>query len=261
MSPKDSAACVSGSLSTTPHSATIHAMLPRAVFFDMDDTLLDTSRGVEESWQLVCREFAPRLSADPVVLREAIKREATAFWRDEAAVEQQWRTRLHEARRHVVEVALASEQLDVSVAEELSMRYWTENSGRMGLFDDALHTLETLRSRGYRLGLITNGPAEMQLAKVARFQLEPYFDVIVIEGVFGKGKPAPEVFTHALESTGSAANEAWHVGDNLYADIAGAQKVGIHGVWIHRERLEMKEAPAAIPDRVVAHLDELVAVL
>ena len=84
---------------------------------------------------------------------------------------------------------------------------------------------------------------------------------MVIEGVFGKGKPAPEVFTHALTVTGTAPHEAWHVGDNLYADVAGAQKVGIHGVWIHRERLEMKENPAAIPDRVVAHLDELVAVL
>lgn len=227
----------------------------------MDDTLLNTSRGVEEAWQLVCGEFAPRLGADAVALREAIKREASHFWRDEAAVELQWRTRLHEARRHVVEVALASERLDVAVAEELSMRYWAENRGRMALFDDAIGTLETLRDRGYRLGLITNGPAEMQLDKVAQFKLEPYFDVVVIEGVFGKGKPAPEVFTHALAITGSAAHEAWHVGDNLYADIAGAQGVGIHGVWIHRERLEMKDDPAAIPDRVVAHLDELVAAL
>ena len=236
-------------------------MKPRAVFFDLDDTLLNTSRGVEEAWQLVCAEFAARLGADPVALREAIKREAAHFWRDEAAVEQQWRTRLHEARSHVVELALASERLDIAIAEELSTRYWAENSSRMRLFDDAIITLDTLRSRGYSLGLITNGPAEMQLWKLGRFQLEPYFDVVVIEGVFGKGKPAPEVFTHALAVTATAPHEAWHVGDNLYADVAGAQKVGIHGVWIHRERLEMKENPVAIPDRVVAHLDELVAVL
>ena len=236
-------------------------MKPRAIFFDMDDTLLNTSRGVEESWQLVCREFAPRLSIDSDALREAIKKQASDFWKDEAAVELRWRTRLHDARRHIVELALTSEGLDVAVAEELSMRYWHENRSRMQLFDDAITTLEALRSRGYRLGLITNGPAEMQLDKLARFELEPYFDVVVIEGVFGKGKPAPEVFSHALAMTETDAGEAWHVGDNLYADIGGAQSLGIHGVWIHRERLQMGDTPAAIPDRVVAHLDELLAAL
>lgn len=236
-------------------------MKPRAIFFDMDDTLLNTSRGVEESWQLVCREFAPRLSIDSDALREAIRKQASDFWKDEAAVELRWRTRLHDARRHIVELALTSEGLDVAVAEELSMRYWHENRSRMQLFDDAITTLEALRSRGYRLGLITNGPAEMQLDKLARFELEPYFDVVVIEGVFGKGKPAPEVFSHALAMTATDAGEAWHVGDNLYADIGGAQSLGIHGVWIHRERLQMGDTPAAIPDRVVAHLDELLAAL
>ncbi len=236
-------------------------MNPRAIFFDMDDTLLNTSRGVEESWQLVCGEFAPRLSADPLALREAIKKQASDFWKNEAAVEMQWRTRLHDARRHVVELALAAEGLDIAIAEALSMRYWHENRGRMRLFDDAITTLDALRSGGYRLGLITNGPAEMQLDKVARFELGSYFDVIVIEGVFGKGKPSPEVFAHALASTFTDPADAWHVGDNLYADIGGAQSVGIHGVWIHRERLEMGDTPAAVPDRVVAHLDELLAAL
>ena len=80
---------------------------------------------------------------------------------------------------------------------------------------------------------------------------------MVIEGEFGHGKPSPRIFAHALSAVGLEPHEAWHVGDNLYADIAGARAAGIHAAWIHRDRLKMGESPKAIPDRVIAHLDEL----
>lgn len=232
-------------------------MPPRAIFFDMDDTLLNTSGGVEASWEIVSNEFAPLLGCEPAVLRTAIRQEMMRFWRDEAVVEREWRTRLVEAREHVIGLALSAQGLDRARAAELSTRYWEENSARMRLFDDAVETLTMLRDNGYRVGLITNGPADMQRWKVARFGLEPYFDVMVIEGEFGFGKPSPEVFEYALTAVGAARHEAWHVGDNLYADIGGAKAAGIHAAWIHRDRLELGETPKAIPDRVIAHLSEL----
>ena len=232
-------------------------MLPRAVFFDMDDTLLNTSGGVDASWGAVCEEFSPALGCDPATLRATIKAEMQRFWSDEAAVEREWRTRLEEARVHVIGLALTREGLDVERAPNLSRRYWEENSSRMRLFDDAIETLTSLREGGFQIGLITNGPASMQRWKIGQFALESYFDVLVIEGEFGHGKPSPKVFEYALGAVGVDPHQAWHVGDNLYADIGGAQSVGIHAAWIHRDRLEMGESPKAIPDRVIAHLDEL----
>ena len=232
-------------------------MLPRAVFFDMDDTLLNTSGGVDASWGAVCEEFSPALGCDPATLRATIKAEMQRFWSDEAAVEREWRTRLEEARVHVIGLALKREGLDVERAPNLSRRYWEENSSRMRLFDDAIETLTSLREGGFQIGLITNGPASMQRWKIGQFALESFFDVLVIEGEFGHGKPSPKVFEYALGAVGVDPHQAWHVGDNLYADIGGAQSVGIHAAWIHRDRLEMGESPKAIPDRVIAHLDEL----
>ena len=232
-------------------------MLPRAVFFDMDDTLLNTSGGVDASWGAVCAEFSSALGCDPASLRATIKAEMQRFWSDEAAVEREWRTRLEEARTHVIGLALTREGLDVERAANLSRRYWEENSSRMRLFDDAIETLTSLRGAGFRVGLITNGPASMQRWKIGQFALEAYFDVMVIEGEFGHGKPSPKVFEYALDAVGVDPHQAWHVGDNLYADIGGAQSAGIHAAWIHRDRLELGESPKAIPDRVIAHLDEL----
>jgi putative hydrolase of the HAD superfamily len=230
---------------------------PRAVFFDMDDTLLDTSGGVDASWQAVAAEFAPRLGCEPEPLRAAIRKQLMEFWSNESAVEKEWRTRLHEARKHNVKLALRAQGLDVSFAQTISETYWDQQRSRMQLFGDAVETLECLRDGGFQLGLITNGPTDMQREKIARFQLEHYFQVIVIEGEFGHGKPSPKVFRHALKSVGRGAHEAWHVGDNLYADVAGAQAVGLHAAWIHRDRLELKDDAAAVPDRVLAHLPEL----
>jgi len=235
-------------------------MLPRAIFFDMDDTLLDTSGGVEESWRLTCQAFAQELGCEWSALNEAIRGQMLAFWKDEAAVEH-WRTRLHEARAHNVAVALGKQGWDVSLANLISERYWDEQRSRMKLFGDTLATLERLRAAGLRTGLITNGPQEMQREKIARFDLARHFDVIVIEGEFGHGKPHPNVFRHAMTAVTARPEESWHIGDNLYADIGGAQGAGIHAAWIHRDRLELKDDAPCTPDRVFAHLPELLEAL
>lgn len=228
----------------------------RALFFDMDDTLLDGQQATAMAWEIVGAELAPALGVEPGCLREAFRREAMAFWHDEAAVGH-WRVRLHEAREQILRKALASEGADPDRAPLVNERYMAEHRAQLKLFDDAVDTLESAVRRGFRLALITNGPAELQRDKIARFELEPYFDVIIVEGEFGKGKPEREVFEHALKATGVEPVAAWHVGDNLYADIGGAQSAGIHGVWIHRERLQLPENGGVRPDRAIAHLHEL----
>jgi FMN phosphatase YigB (HAD superfamily) len=64
-----------------------------------------------------------------------------------------------------------------------------------------------------------------------------------------------------METVGSKPELSWHIGDNLYADIGGAQKAGMHAAWIHRDRLELKDDAPCTPDRVFAHLPELLEAL
>lgn len=231
-------------------------MLPRAVFFDLDDTLLDGHSAMEAAWAVVCADFGPRLGVEPGTLREVIRREGTAFWKDEGAVGH-WRVRLQEARTHVIGLALRAEGLDTSLAEPLSLAYGAEHRAHLRPFDDAFETLEAVRAAGLRTALLTNGPRDMQRDKIERFDVARHMDAIVIEGEFGKGKPSPEVFVHALTEVGVEAAAAWMVGDNLYADVGGAKAVGLHAIWIHRERLTPREDIPAVPDRAIARLAEL----
>lgn len=236
-------------------------MLPRAIFFDMDDTLLDGVTAMTASWESVCHDYAPRLGCDPDALRKAIRHHATEFWKDEAAVGH-WRVNLDEARTILVTNALAAEGWDTSLARDIAYEYAGRHSECLQPFDDAEETLTGLRKAGYRLAMITNGHGVPQRAKIDRHGLARHMDAIVIEGEFGKGKPEREVFEHALAATGARPQEAWHVGDNLYADIGGAQSAGIHAVWIHRERLKLDFNGSTVqPDRTIAHLRDLREIL
>ena len=72
----------------------------------------------------------------------------------------------------------------------------------------------------YKLLLLTNGSPDLQNTKLEITpELVPYFDQIVISGAFGKGKPDPSIFEHALSLLEIDKEEALMVGDNLMTDI------------------------------------------
>jgi putative hydrolase of the HAD superfamily len=102
------------------------------------------------------------------------------------------------------------------------------------LFDDALPCLDQLRARGLRLGLITNNDSAHQRAKLATVALDELFDTVVISGEIGVAKPDPRIFLHACQEIGVAPADALHVGDNRVADAEGATGAGLRGVWLDR---------------------------
>ncbi|MCA9845238.1 MAG: HAD family hydrolase [Dehalococcoidia bacterium] len=233
---------------------------PRAVFFDLDDTLLDGVGAMQAAWPLVLAPVSEQFGVDVDRLRDSIRRESSEFWKDEAVVGH-WRLDLEGARTICVEKAFSAEGVDPSLARQVAEHYRDAFREHSHLFPDAIATLEAIRASGLKTALLTNGAGGPQRDKIDRFELADYFDTIVIEGEFGRGKPSPDVFRHALDVVGATPDQAWHIGDNLFADVCGAQSVGLHAAWIHRERLQMREDPPAVPDRSVAHLDEITAAL
>ncbi len=103
------------------------------------------------------------------------------------------------------------------------------------------HTVETileLRTRGYKLGIITDGLPVKQWEKLIRLGLDDFFDTVVIsadEGV-GFSKSDPRIFGVALERIKALPGEAVMVGDKLATDILGANKAGLTSVWLRTPR-------------------------
>jgi HAD superfamily hydrolase (TIGR01509 family) len=101
--------------------------------------------------------------------------------------------------------------------------------------EDALSTLQTLKSQAYSLGLISNAADDentQQLIDNGGFR--PYFDFIVSSAAFGIRKPDPRIFQLALAHFGVNAEQTAMIGDTLDADILGANQLGMYSIWITR---------------------------
>lgn len=231
----------------------------RAALFDLDDTLLDYSGAAARCWTETCVAVGGDAGLDVPALVRELDVARTWFWSDPERHTQE-RVRMLEAwgkiaARALDAVGAPSAPLAAAMARDFAAR----RRAAMQLFPDALPCLTGLRARGLVLGLVTNGDAEMQRDKIARFDLRRFFDVVVIEGEFGVGKPDVRVYRHALDVLGVPPAAAWMVGDNLEWDVAAPQRLGLQGVWIDRGGAGIPSGRGHRPDRIVRSLAELEA--
>jgi len=97
------------------------------------------------------------------------------------------------------------------------------------LFPDTHGSLERLRARGCRLGVISNFDSRLYDV-LASLKIDSLLDYVVVSSRAGAAKPDPAIFQAALASAKVKAAEALHVGDSLRADVRGAQGAGLAAV-------------------------------
>ena len=131
------------------------------------------------------------------------------------------------------------------------------------LEEDTLPTLQKLEEDGYRMGLISNAGDDQDVQQLARrFGIAPYFDFILTSAACSYRKPHRRIFELALSNWYFLPSEAVMVGDNLDADVRGAQSVGVFAVWLSRRAGERTEEQRSIqPDASLSSLSELPAFL
>jgi putative hydrolase of the HAD superfamily len=236
---------------------------PRAILFDLDDTIISAYGRPELAWSAVIAEFAEALA--PLAaedIRTVIQASAEQFWSDPEQ-HRLWRQKLREARRKIVVDAFAriaqqgSPVPDLAIQHALADRFSDYRDEQMHIYPDAHATIDALRESGVKLALITNGDGGGQRSKIERFNLAHRFSHIQIEGEHGFGKPEPRAYLHAMAALGVVARETWMVGDNLEWEVAAPQRLGIHAIWFDAHGIGLPEGSAIRPDRVVRKLSEL----
>ena len=122
--------------------------------------------------------------------------------------------------------------------------------------EDAIPSLEMLKHRGYRLGMISNtsDDAHVQIL-IDENGFRPYFEFVVTSAGFGIRKPDRRIFQVALDHFHAKPETAAMVGDTLEADILGANDVGIYSIWITRRAAGSD--PTIIPQATVSTLQEI----
>jgi putative hydrolase of the HAD superfamily len=236
--------------------------LPRAILFDLDDTIIRAYARPDEAWGRLLHRFEAPLgaagdAAELQRLTQAMLTSGRDFWSDRARAAV-WRLDIGGARRIVARQALqALGRPDDTLADRIADAFTAMRREEYRLYPDSHATLDQLRQAGVALALITNGHAETQRAKVVRFELEKRFDHIQIEGEFGKGKPEAEVYHHALGRLGVDARDTWMVGDNLEWEVEVPQRLGMVGIWFNPFEDGLPAGSTVVPDRIVARLSAL----
>ena len=92
----------------------------------------------------------------------------------------------------------------------------------------------------YRLALLSNFTHPPAVDRIlTRLRIRPFFDEVLVSGQIGIRKPHPAVFAELTRRLGHAAEDIIFVGDELQADIVGAQNAGLRTVWMtYRQKLE-----------------------
>lgn len=108
------------------------------------------------------------------------------------------------------------------------------NPAQWQLFPDVEESIEGLRSRGYRLAIVSNWDSRL-FTICERLGLTSRVEFIVASAPAGIEKPDPRIFEMALARAGTTAGEAIHVGDDYLADVVGARRAGVEPVYLNRD--------------------------
>jgi len=222
----------------------------RAVVFDLDATLCTYPLSVAE----VFAAALDRAGIDPAVLGDlsVVQTRYNALWDDT----QQRLPATETIRLHIVEQLLAEcDSHDPDLAVQLSDAYGVvrRESGIRPL-DGVLELLRDLQSR-YALGLLTNGPSDMQWPKIDSLGVAEFFDAIVVAGDVGIYKPDSRVFEILLDRLHVESGTALYVGDNYDVDIVGAHAAGMRAAWVRANGT--RPTANVVPDIEVAATAEL----
>lgn len=225
-----------------------------AFVFDMDDTLYLRSAPYMETF----RHFFPKEKGiDPSLL---LKR--SRYWSDFEFE----RFKKGEISRDAMNALRVLDTLgDFSLPGDMAMaqdfqRIYEDKQRRIHLLPGLKDILESLKKKGFFLGMISNGSVDHQLMKYHALGLEDLIPPsrVLISSETPFHKPDPRIFTLYLEKMGIQRGEVWYIGDSVENDVLPARKAGLHTILCRWEE-GVEEGSDA--DRTARSVDELASIL
>ncbi|MUL40692.1 HAD family hydrolase [Streptomonospora sp. PA3] len=226
------------------------APAPEAVFFDLDDTLLDDRAASSAGLRTIMERLGhPDFPSARRLWDVQTDISFGAYIAGRLTLEEQRRERIR-----ALAVQAGHSQLSDEHCDELYRIYLSAHRSAWAPFRDVVPVLGELARGGVRLGVITNGIEQLQRDKLAVLDIAGFFPTVACADAVGAGKPDPRIFQAACQHIGVPPEHAWHVGDQLHSDAVGAVAAGLHPVLIDRHE---RNEGAGHDVTTIVGLDEL----
>lgn len=192
----------------------------KAVFFDIDDTLYDTSGFAKLARKAALNAMIDAglpLSHDVAytLLREIIKEKGSNY----------------DKHLNVLTKRVFGEEKPLLIAIGM-ITYHNVKFALLRLFPETMSTLIHLKAQGYHLGVISNGLTIKQYEKLVRLGLHHFFDSVITSQEAGVEKPDAAIFEMAMSKMGCKAGNSVMVGNSFRDDILGAVDAGMSAVYL-----------------------------
>jgi putative hydrolase of the HAD superfamily len=225
--------------------------MDKAVFFDIDDTLLDTSNFAE----LARRAAIATMVENGLPLK---KNEAYDLLKE--IVSQKGSN--YDKHFNILTKTVCGEENNLLIALGM-ITYHNVKFALLRPLPKTTDILIYLKSKGYRLGVISNGLTIKQWEKLIRLNLHHFFDEIITSEEVGFEKPDKRIFEEAVDKMNCKAENSIMVGDKYEIDIVGAIDAGMSAILVNstipeEEKQKMKDKNLdikAIPN--VGDLDKI----
>jgi putative hydrolase of the HAD superfamily len=227
------------------------------IYFDVDDTLVDTTGAVMDAYAAALAELEPAVTAAGGRLPDAAVTEQLAGTFGSTMPDEYLQAWLYETG------------VDGPLRGELAARgaaVFARRTEVIAPFAEARPVLEWLERCGIGRGVISDGRADEQREKLERAGLARFFGPAFVSGDYPvfKGKPARAMFDDALRAANAPAGAVMYVGDRdkdvIGANLAGMVSVRVLQGWANRRPSSLTFA-AAQADHVIASLGELPGVI
>jgi len=216
----------------------------RAVLFDLFETLITESRTQPAG----VSSLGPELGCE----REAFR----AQWKARRPAVTVGRLPFRQALSDIA-TTLGSHAEEAMLQRMRDQRIRAKAEPFKQIDDQVLTMIGHLRSRGLRLGIISNCFAEDVVAW-PQCPLASSFDCTVFSFEVGLAKPDPEIYLEATRRLRVDVSDTWFIGDGMHEELSGAEKVGLRvfrALWFLRRWPHFREELGSAAS--MASVDEL----
>ncbi|WP_434632231.1 HAD family hydrolase [Chromobacterium sp. CV08] len=201
--------------------------LPRAVFFDLDNTLVHRNDSIDLYALQFWHDFGHAIgSGGAGQAAEMVKRCDNGGYLPAGSPHGS----IKQAVSHGLKTAIAWRQ---PVTQEALLAHWERyNAVCTAAMPGAAEAIAYLRGNRVRIGVISNGSHRTRLEKVARLPFASAIELTISSESAGVKKPDAAIFRAAAEALGVAPGECCYVGDHPVNDVQGGERAGMTPVWL-----------------------------